>query len=40
MDQFGKKEADKDAWEDLEAGTESAWDSLGEAVKSATSRFK
>ena len=40
MDQFGKKEADKDAWKNLKTGAESAWDSLGEAVKSATSRFK
>ena len=29
----------EDALEDLKAGHELAWDSLGEAVKSATSRF-
>lgn len=34
------KEAGEDAWGDLEAGVELAWDSLGEAVKSANSRFK
>jgi uncharacterized coiled-coil DUF342 family protein len=28
------------AWEDLKAGIESAWDSLGNALKSAASRFK
>ena len=33
-------EASDDAWEDLKAGTENAWHSLGEAVKSAASRFK
>jgi len=33
------KNAGEDAWEDLKAGTELACDSLGEAVKSATSRF-
>ena len=32
--------AGEDAWEDLKAGVELAWDSLGEAVKSAKSRFK
>ena len=34
------REAGEDAWEDLKAGLELAWDSLGEAVKSARSRFK
>lgn len=34
------KKAGEDAWEDLKAGVELAWDSLGEAVKSAASRFK
>ena len=29
-----------DAWEDLKSGIELAWTSLGEAVKSARSRFK
>lgn len=29
-----------DAWEDLKAGVEMAWDSVTEAVRSATSRFK
>ena len=28
------------AWEDLKSGIEAAWDSLGEAVNSAKSRFK
>jgi uncharacterized coiled-coil DUF342 family protein len=28
------------AWEDLKAGVEMAWDALGEAVRSARSRFK
>lgn len=32
--------AGDDAWEDLKAGIESAWDSLGNALKSATSRFQ
>ena len=32
--------ADADAWEDLKAGMENAWNSLGNAMKSATSRFK
>ena len=32
--------ASDDAWEDLKAGAESAWLSLGDAVKKATSRFK
>jgi len=29
-----------DAWEDIKAGADSAWDSLNEALKSAASRFK
>ena len=33
------RDVGEDALEDLKAGTELAWDSLGEAVKSATSRF-
>ena len=32
--------AGDDAWEDLKAGIEMAWDSLGSAVTSAFSRFK
>ena len=32
--------AGDDAWEDLKAGIESAWDSLGNALKLAASRFK
>ncbi|TWI68543.1 hypothetical protein LZ24_02516 [Desulfobotulus alkaliphilus] len=34
------KSASGDAWEDLKAGIDSSWDSLGNAVKSAVSRFK
>jgi hypothetical protein len=34
------KEAGEGGWEDLKVGLESAWNSLGDAVKSATSRFK
>ena len=34
------KDAGDDAWEDLKAGIGSAWDSLGNALKSAASRFK
>jgi DNA repair exonuclease SbcCD ATPase subunit len=34
------KNASDDAWEDLKAGIESAGDSLGSALKSATSKFK
>lgn len=34
------KEADEGTWEDLKAGVELAWESLGEAVKSAKSSFK
>lgn len=33
-------EASEDAWEDLKAGADKAWDSLSDAVKSAASRFK
>ena len=29
-----------EAWEDIKAGLESTWDSLGNAVNSAFSRFK
>ncbi|MDI5983371.1 coiled coil domain-containing protein [Halomonas sp. M4R5S39] len=32
--------ASDDAWEDVKAGVERAWDSLNEAIKSARSRFK
>lgn len=34
------KDAGEDAWEDLKAGLERAAGSLGDAVKSAFSRFK
>jgi archaellum component FlaC len=34
------KDAGDDAWEDLKVGIESAWYSLGNALKSAASRFK
>ncbi len=34
------KEAGEDAWEDLKAGLDSALNNLGDAVKSATTRFK
>ena len=34
------KASGEDAWEDLKAGIDRAWSSLGEAVKSAGSRFK
>lgn len=33
-------QAGDDAWEDLKAGIDNAWDSLGQAIKSAASRFK
>ena len=33
------REAGEDAWEDLKAGIDNAWSSLGEAFKSAASRF-
>lgn len=32
--------AGENAWEDLKAGVELAWDSVSEAVRSAASRFK
>lgn len=32
--------AGEDAWEDLKAGLENAWNELGEAVRTASSRFK
>lgn len=34
------KDAGDDAWEDLKTGIDSAWDTLGNAMKAATSRFK
>lgn len=34
------EEASEDAWVDLKAGIEQAWDSLGDALKTARSRFK
>ncbi|MDZ7700384.1 MAG: coiled coil domain-containing protein [Deltaproteobacteria bacterium] len=34
------QQAGDGAWEDLKAGMDNAWDSLGNALKSATSRFK
>lgn len=34
------QQAGDGAWEDLKAGVEIAWDSLGNAIKSAASRFK
>lgn len=34
------RDSGDDAWEDLKAGVESAWDTLGHSVKSAVSRFK
>ena len=34
------KEAGEGAWEDLKTGVELAWSSLGEALKSASSRFR
>jgi hypothetical protein len=34
------RDAGDDAWEDLKAGVELAWDSLEEAVKSAKARFR
>lgn len=34
------REAGEDAWEDLKAGVELAWDSLGEALNSAKTRSK
>ena len=32
--------ASEEAWKDLKAGMENSWNSLGEAVKSALSKFK
>ncbi len=34
------REAGDDAWEDLKEGLDSTWDRLGDAIKTATSRFK
>ncbi|WP_163558212.1 coiled coil domain-containing protein [Halomonas sp. NO4] len=34
------REAGDDAWEDVKAGAERAWDSLSESLKNARSRFK
>ena len=34
------KEVGDDAWQDLRGGIEKAWDSLGQALKAATSRFR
>jgi uncharacterized coiled-coil DUF342 family protein len=34
------KAASDDAWEDLKAGMDSTWDTLGNALKSANSRYK
>lgn len=34
------KDKSGDAWEDMKAGMDSAWHSLGNAVRSASSRFK
>lgn len=34
------EEASEDAWVDLKAGVELAWDSLADALNSARSRFK
>lgn len=30
----------EDAWEDLKAGADLAWEAMSEAIKSSTSRFK
>jgi hypothetical protein len=30
----------ENAWEDLKAGVDLAWEAMSEAIKSATSRFK
>jgi uncharacterized coiled-coil DUF342 family protein len=30
----------EDAWQDLKAGIDLAWEAMNEAIKSATSRFK
>lgn len=34
------QQAGEGAWEDLKAGVEIAWDALGDAIKSATSKFQ
>ena len=34
------KNASDDAWEDLKAGMDSSWNIVGNALKSAASRFK
>ena len=34
------RDASDDAWEDLKAGIASAWDSVGDALKSAARRFE
>ena len=34
------EEARDDGWEDLKAGVESAWNSLGSSLKSAASHFR
>ena len=34
------KDANDDAWEDLKAGMDSAWSSIGKTLKSATSRYR
>lgn len=34
------KDASEDVWEDMKAGIENAWDSLGSTVKSLASKFK
>ncbi|GAA3530254.1 hypothetical protein [Zobellella aerophila] len=44
-DEAGKKlteleQASDEAWVDLKSGIENAWESLGQALKSAASRFK
>lgn len=37
---FELKDASDDAWQDIKAGVENAWDSLGNALNSFASRFK
>ncbi|MEX2353647.1 MAG: coiled coil domain-containing protein, partial [Gammaproteobacteria bacterium] len=34
------RKASDDAWDDLRAGVEVAWDSLSDAMKAAASRFR
>ena len=34
------RNASEEAWEDIKVGLENAWDSMGNAVKSALSKFK